>query len=84
MLKLCAASSMMLIPTAITNAVPMVMCWISFLLNLSPLLGITGAYVVMVCWYVPCTCTGVSCGRGFLAFQISGQLWFSGNLCSGQ
>lgn len=35
--------SVMLMPTAITNAVPMSMCSISFILNLNPLLGIIGA-----------------------------------------
>lgn len=39
----------------------------------------------MVCWYVPCCGVAVcSGGCGVLAFQISGHLWFSGNLCSGQ
>lgn len=37
----------MLIPTAITNAAPMSMCSSSFRLNLSPFLGIIGAYVTV-------------------------------------
>jgi len=38
-----AVPSVMLIPTAITSAVPMSMCWSSFWLNLNPLLGMMGA-----------------------------------------
>ena len=72
------------VPTAITKAAPMIMCWSSFMLNLNPFLGIIGEKV-MVCWYAPCTgvVACVSCGA-FLALQISGQLWFSGILCAGQ
>ena len=71
-------------PTPMTSRVLRVRCLISVGLNQNILVDGLGPYVIVYSYGFSGAMIGGGCGRGALALQCSGQLWFSGSLCSAQ